>query len=55
MMEALKLNEHEQRVYGELFSQCDNDSSGKVTGVKATELFLTSGLPQETLQQVRCI
>ena len=51
-METLKLNEHEIRQFGELFSQCDVDSSGKVLGPKASELFITSGLPTDILHQV---
>lgn len=51
-MESLKLNEQEQRVYAELFGSCDVENTGKVTGVRASELFLSSGLPQDILQQV---
>ncbi len=51
-MESLRLNDQEQRVYAELFSACDVDNSGKVTGPKASELFLQSGLTQDMLHQV---
>lgn len=51
-MDALKLSEQEQIYYGELFQICDVDGSGKITGVKASELFLTSGLSQDLLLQV---
>ena len=51
-METIKLKEHEIRHFGELFSQCDVDSSGRVLGPKASELFITSGLSTETLHQV---
>jgi len=51
-MEALKLSQLEQRNYGELFQLCDVDGTGKITGIKASELFLSSGLGQEALLQV---
>ena len=54
-MEGLKLTDQEQRVYGELFGLCDVEATGKVTGLKASELFLSSGLSQETLHQVPSI
>lgn len=52
VMEGLKLTDPELRLYGELFSLCDLDNSGAVSPSKATELFLSSGLPQEVLQKV---
>ncbi|ELU03291.1 hypothetical protein CAPTEDRAFT_40063, partial [Capitella teleta] len=51
-MEGVKLSEVELRLFGELFGLCDMDCSGAVSPSKATELFLSSGLPQETLQKV---
>lgn len=51
-MEGLKLTQIEQRNYGELFQLCDVDGTGKITGIKASDLFLSSGLGQETLLQV---
>ena len=51
-MESLKLNEQEQRTYAELFGVCDVENTGKVTGVKAYDLFLTSGLTQDVLHKV---
>ena len=51
-MEPVILNEQEQRIYADLFCRCDAGNSGKVTGIKATELFVCSGLPPETLHQV---
>lgn len=51
-MEGLKLSQLEQRNYGELFQLCDVDGTGKITGIKASELFLSSGLGQEALLQV---
>lgn len=52
-MEGLKLSDQEQRFYGELFQTCDSDVSGKISGIKALELFRASGLKQEALHQVR--
>ena len=51
-MDNLKLDEQEHRYFGELFAACDVENTGKVPGVKASELFLTSGLPLEALAQV---
>ena len=51
-MESMKLNEIEQQRYAELFSACDIENFGAVSGNTAYELFLTAGLSQETLQQV---
>jgi len=51
-MEALKWTEQEQRTYADLFAVCDVENTGKVSGIKASELFLTSGLPQEILHQI---
>ena len=52
IMDSLKLTEQEQRNYAELFSVCDLENTGKVTGVKAFDLFLTSGLTQDVLHKV---
>ncbi|XP_014675789.1 PREDICTED: ralBP1-associated Eps domain-containing protein 1-like [Priapulus caudatus] len=51
-MEALKLNEHEQRVYAELFTSCDVDNSGRVPWTKASEIFRASQLPGDTIQKI---
>ncbi|KAK2186760.1 hypothetical protein NP493_190g06065 [Ridgeia piscesae] len=51
-MESVILNDQEQRIYADLFCRCDAGNSGKVTGIKATELFMCSGLPAETLHQI---
>ncbi|XP_048240134.1 ralBP1-associated Eps domain-containing protein 1-like isoform X6 [Haliotis rufescens] len=51
-MEGLKLSDQEQRFYGELFQTCDSDVSGKISGIKALELFRASGLKQEALHQI---
>ncbi|XP_067142995.1 ralBP1-associated Eps domain-containing protein 1 isoform X2 [Centruroides vittatus] len=49
---SLKLTEAEQRYFGELFSCCDIENQGKISGTKASELFLASQLPTETLHQI---
>ncbi|XP_052089918.1 ralBP1-associated Eps domain-containing protein 1-like isoform X5 [Mytilus californianus] len=51
-MEGLKLSQQEQRNYGELFQLCDVDGTGRITGIKASELFLSSGLGQDALLQI---
>jgi hypothetical protein len=51
-MESLKLSEIEQAYYNELFQTCDVEGTGKITGMKASELFLASSLPPEALKQV---
>ncbi|XP_076079519.1 ralBP1-associated Eps domain-containing protein 2-like isoform X9 [Mytilus galloprovincialis] len=51
-MEVLKLSQQEQRNYGELFQLCDVDGTGRITGIKASELFLSSGLGQDALLQI---
>lgn len=51
-MEALKLNESELRYFGDLFSASDVENTGKVSGIKAAELFKMSQLSSEVLQQV---
>lgn len=51
-MEALKLGDLEQQYYAELFQTCDVEGTGRITGPKASELFLASSLNQDTLKQV---
>ncbi len=51
-MEILKLTEQERKAYSDWFSQCDVENRAKVSGVKASELFISSGLPTELLYQV---
>lgn len=50
-MEGLKLSKQEERNYEELFQLCV-DVTGKITGIKASELFSWSGLGQEALFQI---
>ncbi|XP_025097209.1 ralBP1-associated Eps domain-containing protein 1-like isoform X11 [Pomacea canaliculata] len=51
-MEALKLGDLEQQYYAELFQTCDVEGTGRITGPKASELFLASSLNQDTLKQI---
>ena len=51
-MEGLKLGEIEQAYYAELFQTCDVEGTGKITSLKASELFLASSLHQDALKQV---
>ena len=50
----MELSETEQRLYGELFDRLEDKNAGgkRITGVRASELFLASGLPQETLHRI---
>ncbi|CAH1224937.1 REPS1 [Branchiostoma lanceolatum] len=51
-MEGLTLTDAEQKLYSELFGTCDVEHTGRVSGTRASELFLASQLPHDTLQQV---
>ncbi|XP_078698400.1 ralBP1-associated Eps domain-containing protein 1-like isoform X4 [Branchiostoma floridae x Branchiostoma belcheri] len=51
-MEGLTLTDAEQKLYSELFGTCDVEHTGRVSGTKASELFLASQLPHDTLQQI---
>lgn len=48
----MKLDAREQQYYAELFQACDVEGSGKITGPKATELFLASGVSSDILKQI---
>ncbi|KAK3776483.1 hypothetical protein RRG08_023833 [Elysia crispata] len=51
-MEGMKLDAREQQYYAELFQACDVEGSGKITGPKATELFIASGVSPDILKQI---
>ncbi|XP_064613399.1 ralBP1-associated Eps domain-containing protein 1-like isoform X2 [Liolophura sinensis] len=51
-MEALKLNDQEQRLYQDLFHSCDVEGTGKVSGTSAIELLRTAGLSADTLYEI---
>lgn len=51
-MEPFRLTDTEKRVYDDLFTQCDFENIGKVSGVGAGNLFISSGLSQDVLNQI---
>ena len=51
-MEPFRLTDTEKRVFDDLFTQCDFENIGKVSGVGAGNLFVSSGLSQDVLNQV---
>ncbi|XP_055888060.1 ralBP1-associated Eps domain-containing protein 1-like isoform X1 [Biomphalaria glabrata] len=51
-MEKMNLQSREQQYYAELFQACDVEGSGKISGPKASELFMASGLNPEILKQI---
>jgi hypothetical protein len=51
-MEAMKLNDQERRVYTGLFNRFDVENSGKLSIRSVGELFASTGLSFELLQQI---
>ena len=51
----MKLNEQDLKLFGELFAMCDAENTGKISGPKASELFITSGLSHEVLHEVNFV
>ncbi|XP_077300726.1 RALBP1 associated Eps domain containing isoform X2 [Arctopsyche grandis] len=51
-MDELRLSETEQRYFGDLFVCCDEQANGAVPILKATELFRSAGLHDDTLKQI---
>ncbi|GLH11588.1 Uncharacterized protein GBIM_16344 [Gryllus bimaculatus] len=51
-MEEIQLSETEQRYFGDLFTCCDSDKTGKVPVYKASELFRSANLPLDVLKQI---
>lgn len=54
-MEEVTLTEPETRFYSELFQCCDVESSSKVPMLKATELFRSADIANETVIEVGSI
>lgn len=53
LMEDIRFTETEQRYFGDLFLLCcDTENTGKVSLLKATELFRTSKIPSEVIKEV---
>jgi len=53
-MDALTLSEQERRWYWELFRLLDVDSSDQLPGAQTFDMFLSSGLQPEVVNQVHC-
>lgn len=51
-MEEVTLTEPETRFYSELFQCCDVENTGKVPMLKATELFRSADIANETVIEV---
>lgn len=51
-MTQFNIKPEETLFYEKLFSQCDLQKSGKVSGLEAYKLFLKSGIPVEDLQKI---
>ncbi|XP_068081339.1 ralBP1-associated Eps domain-containing protein 1 [Anabrus simplex] len=51
-MEEIQLTETEQRYFGDLFTCCDSDKTGKIPLYKASELFRSANLPLDVLKQI---
>nr|XP_022293377.1 ralBP1-associated Eps domain-containing protein 1-like isoform X1 [Crassostrea virginica] len=51
-MEQLKLTNQEQVYYGECFQTCDVDGNGKISNIRASDLFMHAGLGPEVLLQI---
>ena len=54
-MDALKLNEHEHKVYEELFQLCDLGKTTKIPKLVVGELLATCGLQTDVLLKVLLI
>ena len=51
-MEEVPLTETETRYYGDLFLCCDEEKTGKIPMLKATELFRSANLSNEKILEV---
>ncbi|KAH8378344.1 hypothetical protein KR093_010798 [Drosophila rubida] len=54
-MEEVTLTEPETRFYGELFQCCDVENAGKVPMLKATELFRSADIANETVIEITAL
>lgn len=52
-MDDLCLSETELRYFGDLFLCCDVEKTGKISTLKATELFRSANLTNEVVKQVK--
>lgn len=51
-MEEVSITELESRYFSDLFSCCDIEKTGKVHPLKATEMFRSSNIPDDVLENV---
>lgn len=54
-MEEINITETESRYFGDLFVCCDVEKSGKVPILKATEMFRSANLSNDTIRQVNML
>lgn len=52
-MEEVNITELESRYFSDLFSCCDTEKTGKIHPLKATEMFRSSDIPNDVLENVR--
>lgn len=52
-MEEVSLTETESRYYGDLFLCCDEEKTGKIPMLKASELFRSANLSSEKILEVQ--
>lgn len=54
-MEEVNITELETRYFADLFACCDTEKTGKIHSLKATEMFRSSDIPNDVLENVRII
>lgn len=52
-MEEVSLTETETRYYGDLFLCCDEEKTGKIPMLKASELYRSANLSNEKILEVK--
>lgn len=52
-MEEVSLTETESRYYADLFLCCDEEKTGKIPMLKASELFRSANLSSDKIHEVR--
>lgn len=51
-MEEVNITEPESRYFSDLFAFCDTEKTGKIHPLKATEMFRSSDIPDDVLDNV---
>lgn len=51
-MEEVNITEPESRYFSDLFACCDTEKTGKISPLKATEMFRSSDIPDDVLENV---